>query len=110
MTYITVKKHTVRKALSMGFEKVFDDRDYDAGAYYIKDGKKWIFDINALKQKQNIFSDNELKELGYDVDTYKSVAKELDEMSIIYQDIVIEDGEAIYLEGGMYLYPDGSIR
>ncbi|HFE6202164.1 TPA: hypothetical protein ACF9VM_005474, partial [Klebsiella pneumoniae] len=26
------------------------------------------------------------------------------------EDMAVEDGEAVYLEGGMYLYPDGSIR
>ncbi|HGW7519856.1 TPA: hypothetical protein ACNRHG_004606, partial [Escherichia coli] len=28
----------------------------------------------------------------------------------LYQDIAVEDGEPMYLEGGVYLYPDGSIR
>jgi hypothetical protein len=26
----------------MGFEKVLDERGYDDGAYYVKDGKIWI--------------------------------------------------------------------
>ena len=49
MAIVNVKKHTVKRALSMGFEKMLDDRGYDSGAYYVKDGKKWIFDIVALK-------------------------------------------------------------
>ncbi|EFP0168637.1 hypothetical protein HLW99_003245 [Escherichia coli] len=110
MAIITVKKHTVKKALSMGFEKVLDDRGYDSGAYYVKDGKKWIFDIVALKQKQGATSDDELKILGYVVDTYNLVKNESNELAELYQDIAVEDGEPMYLEGGVYLYPDGSIR
>ncbi|WP_312383581.1 hypothetical protein [Atlantibacter subterraneus] len=110
MAFITVKKHTVKRALSMGFEKVLDDRGYDSGAYYFKDGKKWIFDIVALKQKQGVTSDDELKNLGYDVDTYNLLKNESNELAELYQDIAVEDGEPMYLEGGVDLYPDGSIR
>ena len=60
----------------MGFEKVFDERGYDSGTYYIKDGKKWIFEISALKQKQNVSTDDELKGLVYDVGTYRNVGNE----------------------------------
>ncbi|EFH9043327.1 hypothetical protein GFB06_09875, partial [Escherichia coli] len=81
-----------------------------SGAYYVKDGKKWIFDIVALKQKQGATSDDELKILGYDVDTYNLVKNESNELAELYQDIAVEDGEPMYLEGGVYLYPDGSIR
>ena len=31
-------------------------------------------------------------------------------MAPLYKDIAVEDGEPMYLEGGVYLYPDGSIR
>ncbi|WP_338464456.1 hypothetical protein [Franconibacter daqui] len=116
MAFINSTKHKVEKALSMGFEKVIDDRGYDSGAYYIKDGKKWIFDIVALKQKQGVTSDEELQNLGYDVDTYNYLENEPsstngpNEMAELYQDIAFEDGEPMYLEGGLYLYPDGSIR
>ena len=72
--------------------------------------KKWIFDIVALKQKQGVTSDDELKNLGYDVDTYNLLENEPNEMAQLYQDIAVEDGEPMYLEGGVYLYPDGSIR
>ncbi|EJF8969879.1 hypothetical protein M9H41_003418, partial [Escherichia coli] len=81
-----------------------------SGAYYVKDGKKWIFDIVALKQKQGATSDDELKILGYDVDTYNLVKNESNELAELYQDIAVEDGEPMYLEGDVYLYPDGSIR
>lgn len=110
MAIVNVKKHTVKRALSMGFEKVLDDRGYDSGAYYVKDSKKWIFDIVALKQKQGVTSDDELKNLGYDVDTYNLVKNESNELAEFYQDIAVEDGEPMYLEGRVYLYPDGSIR
>ena len=64
----------------------------------------------ALKQKQGATSDDELKILGYDVDTYNLVKNESNELAELYQDIAVEDGEPMYLEGGVYLYPDGSIR
>lgn len=104
------KKHSVFKALSMGFEKILDERGYDNGAYYVKDGKIWIFDIVALKQKLGISSNEELEAQDYDVETYLSLEKEPNELAALYEDMAVEDGEAVYLEGGMYLYPDGSIR
>ncbi|HHI1616048.1 TPA: hypothetical protein ACP4WV_001101, partial [Escherichia coli] len=60
--------------------------------------------------KQGATSDDELKILGYDVDTYNLVKNESNELAELYQDIAVEDGEPMYLEGGVYLYPDGSIR
>ncbi|MEE7540513.1 hypothetical protein G8O18_22640, partial [Enterobacter kobei] len=80
------------------------------GAYYVKDGKIWIFDIVALKQKLGVSSNEELEAQDYDVETYLSLEKEPNELAALYEDMAVEDGEAVYLEGGMYLYPDGSIR
>ncbi|MCW0145307.1 hypothetical protein OIU82_20355 [Escherichia coli] len=46
------KKHTVKKALSMGFEKVLDDRGYDSGAYYVKDGKSGFLILLRLSKNK----------------------------------------------------------
>lgn len=102
-------KHSTFKALSMGFEKVLDERAYN-GAYYVKDGKIWIFDITALKQRQGVSSNEELEAQGYDVETYLSLENEPNELVALYEDITVEDGEPVYLEGEMYLYPDGSMH
>ncbi|EPU2077613.1 hypothetical protein ACVVFS_005132, partial [Salmonella enterica subsp. enterica serovar Chester] len=52
---------------------------------------------------------------NYDVDTYYRVENQQeeiadDEMQSRYHNLAVEEGEPVYLEGGMYLYPDGSIR
>ncbi|MGG7053802.1 hypothetical protein ACLM7F_24195, partial [Salmonella enterica subsp. enterica] len=33
-----------------------------------------------------------------------------DEMQSLFLNLEVEEGEPVNLEGGMYLYPDGSIR
>ncbi|MDK2376218.1 MULTISPECIES: hypothetical protein [Serratia] len=99
-------------AMKLGFEKVEDPNGYQ-GCFYIKNGMKWIHSLPALKIKLNVKTDDELIDLGYDVETYRQVllvAEELDEMKRLYEDLSVEDGERTYLSDGMYLYPDGSIR
>ena len=56
-------------ALSKGFEEVLDENAFN-GRYFIKDGKIWIHDIDALQDKLDVYDEYELEELGYDVDTY----------------------------------------
>lgn len=56
-------------ALESGFDIVSDDAAYNR-RYFIKDGKKWIHNIDALKRQLKISSDDELKNKGYDVDAY----------------------------------------
>ncbi|PLR50762.1 hypothetical protein CYR40_00130 [Chimaeribacter arupi] len=111
MYYLNQGKHTRAKALSMGYKEHPDGSAY-GGAYYIKDDKKWIFNIPGLKKHLGVSSDDELRAMNYDVDVYWKIEKEVENshMSNLYQDLQFEPGEPVYLEGGMYLYPDGSIR
>ena len=56
-------------AIKNGFEVVNDEDAYN-GRYFIKDGKKWIHNIEALKRQLRINSDAELSEYDYDVSAY----------------------------------------
>ncbi|QKJ26130.1 hypothetical protein ACBT_0145 [Aliarcobacter cibarius] len=56
-------------AIKNGFEVVFDEDAYN-GRYFIKDGKKWIHNIEALKRQLRVNSDSELSEYDYDVVAY----------------------------------------
>ena len=56
-------------AIKNGFEVVFDEDAYN-GRYFIKDGKKWIHNIDALKRQLRVNSDSELSEYDYDVVAY----------------------------------------
>ena len=58
-------------AIKNGFEVVFDENAYN-GRYFIKDGKKWIHNIDALKRQFGTSSDSEVEEKGYDVEAYYS--------------------------------------
>ncbi|WP_393949182.1 hypothetical protein [Kluyvera intermedia] len=113
MSSLTTGKHSRACALRMGYEEFPDEKAY-GGAYYIKDGLKWIFNIGGLKSHLGVYNDDELRNENYDVDTYYRIESEPesedDDMKSLYDDLAIEDGQPVYLEGGMYLYPDGSIR
>jgi hypothetical protein len=111
MNSLTTGKHARVHALRLGYEKFPDENAY-GGAYYIKDGLKWIFNIVGLKKHLGIYNDDDLRNEKYDVDTYYRIESEPEneEMQSLYNDLKISDGEPVYLEGGMYLYPDGSIR
>ena len=56
-------------AIKNGFEVVYDEDAYN-GRYFIKDGKKWIHNIEALKRQLRVNSDSELSEYDYDVVAY----------------------------------------
>ena len=56
-------------AIKNGFEVVYDKDAYN-GRYFIKDGKKWIHNIDALKRQLRVNSDSELSEYDYDVVAY----------------------------------------
>ena len=56
-------------AVKNGFEVVYDKDAYN-GRYFIKDGKKWIHNIDALKRQLRVNSDSELSEYDYDVVAY----------------------------------------
>ncbi len=48
---------------------VIDEEAYN-GRYFIKDGKKWIHNIDALKRQLGTKSDDVLINNGYDVKSY----------------------------------------
>lgn len=56
-------------AYDNGFKAVYDASAYN-GRYFVKNGKKWIHNIAALKAQLNVRRDDELKRSGYDVDAY----------------------------------------
>ncbi|PNV83686.1 MAG: hypothetical protein C0627_03880 [Sulfurimonas sp.] len=56
-------------ALKNGFKVVLDANAYN-GRYFIKDNKKWIHNIAALRRQLCIYDDNVVEEMGYDVATY----------------------------------------
>ena len=56
-------------ALKYSFEMVIDEEAYN-GRYFIKDGKKWIHNIDALKRQLGTKSDDVLVNNGYDVKSY----------------------------------------
>ncbi|QBM25664.1 hypothetical protein E1B03_25800 [Citrobacter arsenatis] len=109
MNSLTTGKHARVHALRLGYEEFPDENAY-GGAYYIKDGLKWIFTIVGLKKHLGIYNDDDLRNEKYDVDTYYRLESEDNEMQSLYDDLKISNSEPVYLEGGMYLYPDGSIR
>lgn len=56
-------------ALKNGFQVVLDENAYN-GRYFIKDGKKWIHNISALKSQLRMHDDHEVEKMGYDVAAY----------------------------------------
>ncbi len=56
-------------ALKNGFEMVLDDDAYN-GRYFIKDSKKWIHNIDALKRQLCTYDNRVLEQYGYDVVSY----------------------------------------
>jgi hypothetical protein len=56
-------------AYNCGFKAVDDENAYN-GRYFIKNGKKWIHNLKALKSTIGISNEYKLKQLGYDVDSY----------------------------------------
>lgn len=59
----------IELALSLGYEEVQDANAY-GGRYFIKNGLIWIHNIEALKLKLSLASDQNLSNLKYDVDSY----------------------------------------
>ena len=56
-------------AYDNGFRAVYDDNAYN-GRYFVKNDKIWIHDLSALKHTLREYDENELRDRGYDVDTY----------------------------------------
>lgn len=104
MNSLTTGKHARVHALRLGYEEFPDENAY-GGAYYIKDGLKWIFTIVGLKKHLGIYNDDDLRNEKYDVDTYYRLESEDNEMQSLYDDLKISDGEPVYLEGGCTFIP-----
>ena len=60
-------------AIKNGFDVVFDEDAYN-GRYFIKDGKKWIHNIDALKRQINVSCDDALEDKGYNVEAYYDIS------------------------------------
>ncbi len=68
----TKSKGGRKKALTPSDEilvVVLDENAYN-GRYFIKDGKKWIHNISALKSQLRIYDDYGVEKMGYDVAAY----------------------------------------
>ena len=113
-------------ALFMGFGPSGDDGSL------VKDGKKWISDIEALKRQLGGCTDEDLREQNYDVDDYYlAESEEFQESDVmdaldneskgsrgtgwhdygnrdLYYDIGGDGDEPMYLGDGVWLGPDGS--
>lgn len=118
----------IQLALSLGYEAVPDQEAY-TGTYFIKSGKKWIFNIIGLKKTLNITSDDELRMQDYDVDMYFEIRQNWsqyqdmifgnddiapspeNELTSIYHDLQVtnDSGEMVYLSDGMWLDSNGRI-
>jgi flagellar biosynthesis/type III secretory pathway protein FliH len=59
-----------QRAHDCGFKAVYEEGAYN-GRYFVKDGKKWIHNLKALKSTMNVSSEYQLKQMGYDVDAYR---------------------------------------
>lgn len=105
---------SVELALALGYKEILDENAYK-GRYFIKNEKKWIHHIEALKKKLNVHSNTELATLGYDIENYhkykKYTNKMVDkELTNLYMNITHADGEATYLHDGMWLLDDGTLE
>ena len=105
---------SVELAIALGYEGIHDESAYK-GIYYSKNGMIWIHDIGALKASLGATSNEELRNLNYDVDAYNKYKNHTndmadDEMKSLYADLSTVEGEPTYLMDGMYLFPDGSTR
>ncbi|MGP2947316.1 hypothetical protein [Serratia nevei] len=118
----------IQLALNLGYEAVPDQEAY-TGAYFIKNGRKWIFNIIGLKKTLNVTSDDELRMQDYDVDMYFGIRQNWsqyqdmifgnddivpsreNELTSIYHDLQVtnDPGEMVYLSDGMWLDSNGQI-
>ena len=57
------------KALVLGYQKVIDARAY-GGVYYLKDNKRWIFNLPALSRALGISTPQEFAAAGYAIEDY----------------------------------------
>lgn len=112
-------KSSIRCALENGYIAIANE-DAFSGAVYIKNGIKWIHEIELLKLKLEIVNDVDLVGLGYNVgDFYKyntnnfpKYAKEIVRQELL--DIFMEDfldypDRKIYLGDGIYMDENGDL-
>ena len=57
------------KALVLGYQKVIDARAY-GGVYYLKDNKRWIFNLPALSRALGISTPQEFAAAGYAIEDF----------------------------------------
>lgn len=57
------------KALVLGYQKVIDARAY-GGVYYLKDNKRWIFNLPALSRALGISAPQEFAAAGYAIEDF----------------------------------------
>ena len=72
-------KKNIELAISLGFDEIIDSNSF-GGSYYIKNGKKWIHNINRLKDALGVNNDNDLMTLNYDVASYYKYVEHTDDM------------------------------
>lgn len=101
-----------KEAIEKGFEEVEDDEAYN-GRYFKKDGLIWIHNIQALKSKLDIYDEDELRHIKYDVDTYydkKSYSNSSKTKKLRMYDekentgIDYGFGNMVYLSDGVYIH------
>jgi hypothetical protein len=100
----------IQLALTLGFEEMLDENAYN-GKFYIKDDQIWIHDIVALKRKLQIFSDEELRALNYDVDSYHKYVDHTNAMvdeEIAHIKALIESNDSV-LSGRFDLFQEPDI-
>jgi len=85
--------NSVELALALNFKRV-DDSDAFNGEYFIKDNKKWIHWIKKLKTKLGIEDEKDLREYGYDLDSYYKYRDYTNAMAREY--ISMQITEAVY--------------
>lgn len=106
-------------ALENGYEAVPNLDAFD-NHVYIKNDMKWIHEITLLKLKLNIEKDEELVQLGYNVndfyqyntDNFPQYAKEIirRELLDIFNDEIKEYPDSrIYIGDGIYIDEDGNL-
>ena len=61
-----------QQALEHGFTMVKDKSAYN-GRYFVKNNLIWIHNLNALKAKLDVYDEEQLQKMGYDVKTYKEL-------------------------------------
>lgn len=104
-----------KQALKQGFEEVEDAEAYN-GRYFVKNGKIWIHNIEGLKHRLEVYDEEQLRSLNYDVDTYYELHDEVitkkhvkglrmyDEKERTGTDYGFDN--MVYMSDGVYIHKD----